>query len=542
MDGSERILKGGFNFEEEIKVDSLKTRLQEIATDNLLRRKHEPQIIKMKGPYPFEDIKELIREKFKQEGILPFIINTNTTLQGKITNKVNEYKNKISLVKIVEEDIGKGDNNQRVEVLYFFNERIDRRQKIIESFEKEFYIYKMISGEKEYLLFALEPLELQEYTIKGMEVEMSDMADIGNYTRVNLKIPIIFVHTAESRIIKFKSKKEFFKNVPKMTEDRLMQYLFSSEDGKYFKHPRYFERLISGFLFSGEYDSSPYPIHLLIIGQQGSGKSKVMENLHWKFKENNQITDGSCSTIKSLVPSFKSTITIQTGDLIKSNRICCVDEFLRILVRIPSEEREPQLAALNPLLEHKVRNFGSGNYSFKGQMTAKMIAVSNPVYGTSDIVRLCSKIDKSFISRLIVLYQDKEHFDMVAEADESDLQECTLKMDSETFIAIYDYLNSFKSAFDKEKVRGIFDVGLVLFGQDEEENPYIDARSVYMARYKHHIACLMDGLIKTRCLFERDESFKAKKADYENLKSIWLRIIQNMGIKFDNQILAFLVN
>ena len=60
--------------------------------------------------------------------------------------------------------------------------------------------------------------------------------------------------------------------------------------------------------------------------EERNARSNMIE---W-WTKNNEITDGSCSTIKSLIPSFKSTINIQPGDLIKSNRICCVDEFLRI--------------------------------------------------------------------------------------------------------------------------------------------------------------------------------------------------------------------
>jgi len=231
--------------------------------------------------------------------------------------------------------------------------------------------------------------------------------------------------------------------------------------------------------------------------------------------------------MKSLIPSFKSTTSIQTGDLIKSNRLCCVDEFLRILVRIPSEEREPQLAALNPLLEHKIRNFGSGNYSFKGMMTAKMITASNPVYGTSDMIRLTNKIDKSFLSRLLVYYQDTKHFNFVAERDETQLEKTKLNLDKEMFISIYDFMNSFKSRFNKEKTNQIYQETLLKLGEDLEENIYKDIRSIYLARYKHHLFCLIDGLVKLRCLCERDKSFEASEEDYKNCKEIWNKIIDN---------------
>jgi len=508
-------------------------RLREIATDDLLKEEIQPEIIKLRNPYPFKNIKSLIRERYQEYGEIHFLINTNTRIKGKVTHRINDFKNRISLIKVVEQHLEDEETGEDIKVrsLCFFNEKIDRRKTIAYSFDADFYIYKMVSNEREYLLFSRESLELKEYTIEGMQVEMSDMADIGNYTRINLMLPVLFVNQARERIIRFKSPEALFKVLPAFTEDKLMSYLLSGEEGTYFPHPRYFERLIAAFLFSARYDTSPYPLHLLIIGPPGSGKSKVMECLHGKFEENNEITDGSCSTIKSLIPSFKSTITIQTGDLIKSNRICCVDEFLRILVRIPSEEREPQLAALNPLLEHKVRNFGSGNYSFKGVMTAKMITASNPVYGTSDMIRLTNKIDKSFISRLLVYYQDSRHFKTVAEKDETQLRKTSLEMEKELFVSLYDYLGSFQSEFDKGNVNAIYEEGLRKLGEDEESNELVDVRSIYLARYKHHLYCLMDGIVKLRCLCERDVSFQAKRKDFERVREIWNKIIDNMDIR-----------
>ncbi|MAH50589.1 hypothetical protein CMI37_32515 [Candidatus Pacearchaeota archaeon] len=519
---------------EKLEKEALITKLQLIATENISAQDFQPSIVKLNDPYPFRDIKQLVQKEFEEKDRILFVINKNKTIRGKVTNKVNEYLNKISLIKLIEQKIGSGEDEVIIKSLKFFNEKIDRRHKILTTFDYDFYIYKMISEEREYLLFSIEPLDLIEYTIEGMEIEIGDMADIGNYTRINLQLPIIFVNNAKERVMKFTNTKDLFKILPKFNEEELLSYIFSGPDGTYFPHPKYFERLIISFLFSTKYDSSPYPMHLLIIGPQGSGKSKVMECLHWKFDENNEITDGSCSTMKSLIPSFRSTTSIQTGDLIKSNRICCVDEFLRILVRIPVEEREPQLAALNPLLEHKIRNFGSGNYSFKGKMTAKLITASNPVYGTSDMTRLTNKIDKSFLSRLIVFYQNRKHFNFVAEKDETELEKTTLNLDRDLFISIYDYMNNFKSKFDKEEVNSIFDEGLFKLGEDMEENPFVDIRSIYLARYKHHLFCLIDGLVKLRCLCEKDESFEANEQDYMNCREIWSRIISNMEIRLKN--------
>ena len=37
----------------------------------------------------------------------------------------------------------------------------------------------------------------------------------------------------------------------------------------------------------------------------------------------------------------------------------------------------------------------------------------------------------------------------------------------------------------------------------------------------------MDGIVKTRCLFEHDMSFSPKKEDYDMLKTIWMELIKS---------------
>ncbi|KKL59493.1 hypothetical protein LCGC14_2214780, partial [marine sediment metagenome] len=45
--------------------------------------------------------------------------------------------------------------------------------------------------------------------------------------------------------------------------------------------------------------------------------------------------------------------------------------------------------------------------------------------------------------------------------------------------------------------------------------------------HRHHIECIMDGIIKTRCFLEKDMTFKAKDEDYKVLKNVWLSVIKS---------------
>ena len=205
------------------------------------------------------------------------------------------------------------------------------------------------------------------------------------------------------------------------------------------------------------------------------------------------------------------------------------DEFLRILIRIKSEDRNIELSMLNPLLEHKKRVFGSGNCNIEASMTARMIAVSNPVYGTSTMTMLCANIDTSFLSRLFIWYLDKEHIKNIQ--NQSYIQENYYQMDENLFLSILDYLQSFQSTFDVQKVRQIVKGAADLIEQQNYASDELGlVRDVYDARYLHHAYCIIDGIIKTRCICEKDDAFIMKDEDLQLFEKIWLIMLAGWGI------------
>ena len=269
-------------------------------------------------------------------------------------------------------------------------------------------------------------------------------------------------------------------------------------------------------------------MHLIIIGKQGGGKSKIMESMAEKVDETIPIVEGSGSTMKSLIPSFKGDLT-KPGALIESNRIVFIDEFFRILMRVDKDDRENTLTHLNPLLEHKKRRFASGNNFLDAQMTSKMLAVTNPVFGTSTMESLVKKMDNSFLSRILIWYQDEEHFNQVINTRESDLECVTKEMDNETWKAIFDFCSSFKSTIDISRCNDLHKEGLGNLGILSEE-----VRDIYKTRYKHHLACLLDGIVKLRCILEGDSTFIANEQDYTHTKEIWFKMMDNWKKGLEN--------
>lgn len=486
---------------------------------------------------PYSSIKNVIKDQHHKDGSLRFFINKNKTLRGKITNKIEDGIVDLPLIEKYEV-VHNSKFGQQIETgVTVFGEKRKKDALIKDHLSHKFYIYRMVVKEGEdiqtYTVLSKSNLEIGEYEIQGMILELDDFSEITKYAKLVKKSQIMFINELKPTKITFKSKWEFMNMIReyKLNEDKIFENLLSINlNGRYlyFQHPRYFERLVGSFFLSAKFDSTPYPMHLVVIGKQGGGKSKAMEALSEKLDETLPIVEGSGSTMKSLIPSFKGDLT-KPGALIESNRMVFIDEFFRILMRVDKDERENTLTHLNPLLEHKKRRFASGNNFLDAQMTSKMFAVTNPVFGTSHMDSLVKKMDNSFISRNLIWYQDENHYNEILNKKETDLKQTEIIIDNNLWRAIFDFCGSFKSSFDNIEYSKIHSEGLGKLGMLSEE-----VREIYKTRYKHHLCCLLDGIIKLRCIIEQDTTFEAKKEDYDKTKEIWFKMIETWKTGLEN--------
>ena len=106
---------------------------------------------------------------------------------------------------------------------------------------------------------------------------------------------------------------------------------------------------------------------------------------------------------------------------------------------------------------------------------------------------------------------------MIRHSKDTDLETYDFKIANNDWVAILDYLHSFSADYDMTKVEEVH--AMVPEMLSETLNRHYDAR------HKHHIECLMDGIIKSRCILEGDMSFKANDEDYYNLKVVWTKLV-----------------
>ena len=220
--------------------------------------------------------------------------------------------------------------------------------------------------------------------------------------------------------------------------------------------------------------------------------------------------------------SFKSN-PAQIGYLAESNRFALCDEFLRCLINTRTTKegsyREESVGIMNDLLEHQKREVGSGVSRANVNMRARILAMSNPVRGAGNLNKLLKGYDESFLSRWLIYYQTDDHVQMIKRSNDSDLELYNYRINDNDWISILDYLQSFSAEYDLKRMEAIYDEVPKTLSENIKRH--------YSTRHKHHMECMLDGIIKTRCFMELDITFKAVDEDYKILKDVWTHIIRS---------------
>jgi len=436
------------------------------------------------------------------------LINKEVRLQGLVSPSVNSYKQEIVIFREfekVEGDMEKGN------IIVFFDEKLpDKRMwKQISSLNVDFYMYEFIENGTSFCLMSEEKLDYGEYFIYGSAVRLSDQVLVGNYGKITANRKMILLHHAKTIIQKITDEKELFKKTNQWTKKSFLDFLFSYYSKKkdknfVYRQPDNISLLIMCFLFSTH---DEYPLHVAIYGKQDSGKSTLINTTLNKFNESYILIDGGNTTLKGIVPSFGGKVP-KIGVILESKRICAIDEFFRI---IKSEEDNDKLSVLNNFLLHTKYSNKTGKGDIDCQMRSKLFVVTNPLYGCN-FEETIKKLPPSTIDRILIWKQTEFHYNWINSGDNKVTSDVSIRKND--FIAVYDYMNSFLSEFDDKKIKLIVD-------EFKSKCPNY-MLNLYETRYgNHHSLCLMDGIVKSRCLFDKDQSFKATEEDYQNFRKLW---------------------
>lgn len=488
-------------------------------------------VVSIAQPFNYKQLIKLSNGVFRETGFAKFYISTEKTIYGKITQEFYEgHPQEIPIATIVETNKRDKDLGEGIRSVKIFGQNIDKSKfKVIKEIDMPFYFYRFLAEDKsDMMLVSSTKCDIGDYIVTGVNIKCNDYKALTDSTRLMTKLPFLFAQKIRSRIIRFKNHEEFKTRLEQLdvNKENLFDYPFTvTKENKTWElvHPTWYKWMMWSWLtHEAKGMFNKYPMHILQIGPKQSGKSLMLNSLHARSKETRSIFSGSSSTLKHLIPSFKYN-PARLGYLSESNRFSFCDEFLRCLIgtRTTKEgsQREEGVAMMNDLLEHQKREAGSGVSKCSVNMTSRIIAVSNPVRGMNNVDSLIHGFDESFLSRWLIYYQTDEHVQMVRKSNDSELKLFDYKVAINDWISILDYLQTFSAKYDLKRIEKI-----------HGEIPKILSENLarhYDARHKHHIECLLDGIIKTRCLMEKDMTFKANEEDYKMLKEVWINVIRS---------------
>jgi len=488
-------------------------------------------VVAIPQDYNYSQLSKLTNGVYEKTGLVKFYISKEKDIYGKIIAEIYEHSQEIPIATVIE---SKKMNKELGEPMYkkivLFGDKMKGNEvNVVKEITLPFYVYRFITEDNnELILMTLTQCEIGDYVITGVQTKCDDNKMLTESAKLPTKLPFFFAQKLRNRIIKFRNHEEFNKRLKelKVNRDTFFDYPFTFKKGdRTYKllQPNWYKWLIWSWLtHQNKGLINSYPMHLLIVGPKMSGKSLLLNSLHAKSKETRSIFSGSSSTLKHLVPSFKYN-PARLGYLAESNRFSFCDEFLRCLINTRTtkdgSQREESVAMMNDLLEHQKREAGSGVSRINVNMTSRIIATTNPIRDIKNLDDLVNTFDESFLSRWMIYYQGEEHVQMVRRSRDSDLETYDYKMSVNDWISITDYLQTFSSEYDLKKVEEIH--GSVPKVLSENLNKHYDAR------HMHHIECIIDGIVKTRCLVDGDMSFKATDEDYKTLKEVWLNLIRS---------------
>lgn len=488
--------------------------------------------------FSWVQLKKLTNEVYKRTGLVKFYVSNERTIAGKIVGDVYPTVEEVPVAYVLQTTSRNDEfGDYSVTLLGDYKQK---NQKIVREISLPFRIYNFITAEqKQYFLFVddktarMQNIRVGDYTVTGVVAEMNDDKLLTATSRLRTKMPFLFAQKIENRITRFSNADEFIEWCKKIgiNKETFFDYPFTFKDEedenkiKKLWHPTWFKWLIWAFLLhreKGLLSGQRYPMHLLIIGKKDGGKSTLLNVLHAKSKEGVKVVSGgSANTLKALIPSFKQ-VPAKPGFLATSDRFLFIDEFFRILQKDKqASDMANAVALMNDLLEHQSRTASSGVSSVDVTMTARVLAATNPLRGQKTIEDLLKDFDDAWLSRWLIYFQSDEHREGIKTRRKyaTNFQVQQYDFSEDDFLAAVDFMQSFHAELDEQELNEIFEEPLPIFSTA--------ALDFYKSRHEHHLRCLADGVVKTRCLMQNSKDFKANKKDYEIIREIWHNIISS---------------
>lgn len=444
-----------------------------------------------------------------------FLSSENYADEGTISSSIFARPKAVDLVTIYEttEDV----------TMNFFSDGTNHKASPIGKYAVPFYFARFFSNESksEIILLSTNPIPMGEVRIRGMEVTLRDVSQIGDNCRLPSAQPIVLLHSIEPVVRQIDSAVVDAEWKGK-THEEFAKQVFGG-----YRHPFWFEKLILAWLFGGKI--SGFPLHLGILATAGTGKSYLEECLQTQFQESSGIS--SPGRLKGLVPSFGGTLPNE-GYLCRCKRVALVDEFfgfLRMSGGTDKNEIDSGTELMLNILEHKIRRVECGRgeaMSITPNPTAKVMLVTNckTYYKLKNMVEFAQNVNNAFIGRTLWYVQNQAHIDFInknkpkiIEAEQEAKDGKLYPIRNPRFVELFDFFYNTRLPINALLVDGIQKKGLALVPEGLAE--------VYSSRGVHHIACLADGIAKYNYLTFNRQKLEILLEDYEEAEELYFTVV-----------------
>jgi len=479
-------------------------------------------VLKLPHKLNYEQIRIVSAEIWRRCKKLIFLICPSVEVSGRIVTNHNSYEN-IELVSGFTKETEDGTVHN-INMIGDMGSKT-KGQKCKNTLNMRLHKYSFISDDFiNYTIFSEQHLDLGRCVLVGTSIPIHDRRRIGEEAKNRTTIDLLIVSEHKPFILDISEDDVLGFRKSYVNHDYLAHKMFGE-----MRHPEWFEKLI--FCINVTNNNYDYPAHFLMIGPAGSGKTRgLLIPLKKSFDEVAGIVSGT-STIKGLIPSFKESPP-DIGHLCKAEKIALVDEMFNFVKSSMKQGEQNNFGILKDVLDHEDKNYASGNGTINTVMNSIMIAVTNEdrYNNLTSISSICEKLDRPFLSRLLLYKQTGQHIGYVNSRKDlvDELGNEAYPKLNQNFISVFTWLKNHKiKGYDSK-------VSSVIFNKYLNLIPGV-CREVYEGRYRHHLKCIVAGICKYRWLINEKDDLVFDSKDYEMGEDVFSNIITSW-IDNDNDI------
>lgn len=374
--------------------DNIEMLISKIVDDISQNNNIKKAYYKVSGKFSYQMLKMVSEQIFLSTNKLVFVVSDNDEVSGLVMETTqSQSKKPIPLVEAQEDEAGNL-------VLSFFSTKRGSVQDMNKDniITKAYFQYLLETEDNRHILLLSEDkLESDYYTIKGTLLSIRDTGGIFQSIR-----EVMLVHTAIPISMDLPNE-EIEALAGTYTKEDIARSMLGSYASAFTDE---LKTLIMAQALT--YRQFNYPIHLLIIGEAGTFKSRIPMNLLRFYNEPKGLISATNSTVRGLIAKFGGGKGVgEPGELAKYIRFAGIDEFTD-MIKASKIGDNNMLSKLTSILDHERTVLTTGIGDLEVQIKCRVLAVGNPRLKDYTFSDLIDDLTPQLASRFIIYMMDEE--------------------------------------------------------------------------------------------------------------------------------------